>query len=72
MPNKLIAVGEYPQYVNKNKQDKLLILFKEYRKTASKIAKYQASYLKDTNMLMISGYPFLKAELIILQTGSEK
>ncbi len=41
--NKPIAVGEYPQYANKGKQDKLLTLLKEYRKTAHKIAKYQWS-----------------------------
>lgn len=39
--NKPIAVGEYPQYANKGKQNKLLTLLKEYRKTAHIIAKYQ-------------------------------
>ncbi len=41
--NKPIAVGEYPQYANRGKQNKLLTLLKEYRKTAHKIAKNQWS-----------------------------
>ncbi|MEM5809226.1 MAG: transposase, partial [Candidatus Aenigmatarchaeota archaeon] len=45
MKSKPIAVGEYPQYANKGKQDKLLTLLKEYRKTAHKIAKYQWNIL---------------------------
>ena len=43
MKSKPIAVGEYPQYANKGKQNKLLTLLKEYKKTAHKIAKYQWS-----------------------------
>ncbi len=43
MKSKPIVVGEYPQYANKGKQNKLLTLLKEYRKTAHKIAKYQWS-----------------------------
>ncbi len=41
MKSKLITVGKYPQYANKGKQVKLSTLLKEYRKTASQIAKSQ-------------------------------